>query len=255
MYHLSTSMYPKHRMSVLQKVRERLKQKEGECRKSCILIATSLVEAGVDLDFHSVYRQLAGVDSMIQAAGRCNREGKQAAEDSNVYIFSLAEREYMPGQRKQMDVANSLMNRGMDFSDPETVEQYFRELYYLQRNVLDKKNIMDEFKKNSYNFSTVAKEFKLIEENTISILVPREEEAKQILSEIRCKGYTKSLMRKAGQYCVNVYEKNFKMLYDAGMLRAISEDIKDLYELCKEDEYAKEWGLTLKIESGMGVFY
>ena len=254
-YHLSTSMYPKHRMSVLQKVRERLKQKEGECRKSCILIATSLVEAGVDLDFHSVYRQLAGVDSMIQAAGRCNREGKQAAEDSNVYIFSLAEREYMPGQRKQMDVANSLMNRGMDFSDPETVEQYFRELYYLQRNVLDKKNIMGEFKKNSYNFSTAAKEFKLIEENTISILVPREEEVKQILSEIRCKGYTKSLMRKAGQYCVNVYEKNFKMLYDAGMLRAISEDIKDLYELCKEDEYAKEWGLTLKIESGMGVFY
>lgn len=76
---------------------------------------------------------------MIQAAGRCNREGKQAAEDSNVYIFSLAEREYMPGQRKQMDVANSLMNRGMDFSDPETVEQYFRELYYLQRNVLDKR--------------------------------------------------------------------------------------------------------------------
>ena len=53
-YHLSTSMYPKHRMSVLQKVRERLKQKEGECRKSCILIATSLVEAGVDLDFHTV---------------------------------------------------------------------------------------------------------------------------------------------------------------------------------------------------------
>lgn len=161
----------------------------------------------------------------------------------------------MPGQRKQMDVANSLMNRGMDFSAPETVEQYFRELYYLQRNVLDKKNIMGEFKKNSYNFSTAAKEFKLIEENTISILVPREEEAKQILSEIRCKGYTKSLMRKAGQYCVNVYEKNFKMLYDAGMLRAISEDIRDLYELCKEDEYTKEWGLTLKIESGMGVFY
>ena len=46
-----------------------------------------------------------------------------------------------------------------------------------------------------------------------------------------------------------------KILYDAGMLRAISEDIRDLYELCKEDEYAKEWGLTLKIESGMGVFY
>ena len=92
----------------------------------------------------------------------------------------------------------------------------FKEMFW------DKKNIMGEFKKNSYNFSTAAKEFKLIEENTISILVPREEEAKQILSEIRCKGYTKSLMRKAGQYCVNVYEKILKMLY-VRMLRAISE--------------------------------
>lgn len=254
-YHLSTSMYPKHRMRVLQEVRERLKLEEGGRRKPCVLIATSLVEAGVDLDFHSVYRQLAGIDSMIQAAGRCNREGKQKAEDSKVYIFSLSEKEYMPGQRKQMDMARSLMNRGMDFSDPETVEQYFRELYYLQRNTLDKKNIMDEFKRQSYNFSTVAKEFKLIEENTISILVPREEEAKEILREIRCKGYTKSLMRKAGQYCVNVYEKDYKKLDDARVIEPISEDIKDMYELCTEDEYTDERGLTLKLESGIGIFY
>ena len=254
-YHLSTSMYPKHRMRVLREIRERLKLEEGERRKPCILIATSLVEAGVDLDFHSVYRQLAGIDSMIQAAGRCNREGKQKAEDSKVYIFSLSEKEYMPGQRKQMDVARSLMSRGMDFSDPETVGQYFRELYYLQRNTLDKKNIMDEFQRKVYNFSTVAKEFKLIEENTVSIFVPWEEEAKKILSEIRCKGYTKSLMRKAGQYCVNVYEKDFKMLDDARAIESISEDIKDMYELCTEDEYTDERGLALKSESGIGIFY
>ena len=155
----------------------------------------------------------------------------------------------MPGQRKQMDVARSLMSRGMDFSDPETVGQYFRELYYLQRNTLDKKNIMDEFQRKVYNFSTVAKEFKL------SIFVPWEEEAKKILSEIRCKGYTKSLMRKAGQYCVNVYEKDFKMLDDARAIESISEDIKDMYELCTEDEYTDERGLALKSESGIGIFY
>ena len=59
-YHLSTSMYPKHRKQVLEKIRERLRED-----KKCILISTSLVEAGVDLDFQSVYRELAGVDSMI----------------------------------------------------------------------------------------------------------------------------------------------------------------------------------------------
>ena len=66
-YHLSTSMYPQHRRRTLEKIRNRLSNGEN-----CILISTSLVEAGVDLDFQTVYRQLAGVDSMIQAAGRCN---------------------------------------------------------------------------------------------------------------------------------------------------------------------------------------
>ena len=58
--------------------------------------------AGVDLDFQTVYRQLAGVDSVIQAAGRCNREGKRSLDESNTYIFQLQEREFMPGQRQRM---------------------------------------------------------------------------------------------------------------------------------------------------------
>lgn len=70
-YHLSTLMYPEHRKRLLREIRDRLK--EG---KTCRLIATSLVEAGVDFDFQMVYRELAGIDSVIQAAGRCNREGK-----------------------------------------------------------------------------------------------------------------------------------------------------------------------------------
>lgn len=65
-------MYPIHRRRRLEQIRERLKS-----GKRCIVIATSLVEAGVDLDFDTVYRELAGVDSIVQAAGRCNRERKQ----------------------------------------------------------------------------------------------------------------------------------------------------------------------------------
>lgn len=81
-YHLSTSMYPAHRRRVLTAIRKRLKDK-----KRCIVISTSLVEAGVDLDFASVYRELAGVDSIIQAAGRCNRNGERVKEESVVHIF------------------------------------------------------------------------------------------------------------------------------------------------------------------------
>lgn len=81
-YHLSTAMYPVHRKRVLAEIRKRLDDK-----KRCIVLSTSLVEAGVDLDFQTVYRQLAGVDSVIQAAGRCNREGKRSLDESNTYIF------------------------------------------------------------------------------------------------------------------------------------------------------------------------
>lgn len=87
-YHLSTTMYPKHRKRVLKAVRSRLK--EGG---RCILISTSLVEAGVDLDFVAVYRQIAGVDSMIQAAGRCNREGKRSLEQSVVHGKNFTKKE------------------------------------------------------------------------------------------------------------------------------------------------------------------
>ena len=86
-FHLSTTMYPKHRRRILEKIRKLVK--DGQ---KCILISTSLVEAGVDLDFCAVYRQLAGVDSMIQAAGRCNREGKRDVDESFTYIFQFEEK-------------------------------------------------------------------------------------------------------------------------------------------------------------------
>ena len=90
--------------------------------------------------------------------------------------------------------------------------------------------------------------------DTVTIFIPQEEDAKQLLKEIRYKGYTKSLMRKAGQYCVNVYTGNYDKLAASGMLRPVSEDIEDLYELCSDDGYTEEYGLRLDIEMGMGVF-
>ena len=110
-YHLSTSMYPSHRRRVLEEIKTCL-----DDGRKCLVISTSLVEAGVDLDFDTVYRELAGVDSMIQAAGRCNREGKRGARESRVFTFSLEGEKTSPGQAQQTSIAKSLLEEGMEIS-------------------------------------------------------------------------------------------------------------------------------------------
>lgn len=249
-YHLSTTMYPKHRRRVLEQIRERLRT-----GKKCIVISTSLVEAGVDLDFCAVYRQLAGVDSMIQAAGRCNREGKRILEESQVFIFQFEGKENVPGQRQQIEASRYLLSEGRELSSLDTVEEYFRLLYRHKGENLDKKKIMEEFQKGKYNFAKVGEEFQFIEENTKTIFIPLEEEAVQLLQQIKCQGFTKSAMRKAGRYCVQVYDNDLEKLNGAGLLRPVSEDVRDFFELVHVERYTDEMGLDLGIDFGMAVMF
>lgn len=248
-YHLSTTMYPIHRRRILECVRERLREK-----KRCVLISTSLVEAGVDLDFQTVYRQLAGVDSMIQAAGRCNREGKRNVKESKVFIFQFDEDETISGQRQQMDVSKILIAEDRDLSSLETIQKYFEKLYHMKGETLDKKKIMEEFEDKNYNFAKVAREFKLIENNSKTVCVAKEEEAKKLLQEMGYKGYTKSGMRKITQYCIQVRDNEFENLNGAGMVHLVSEDMEDFYEFTDEKQYTEEMGLDLDVDAGMALF-
>lgn len=248
-YHLSTTMYPKHRKRVLANVKERLDNKDR-----CILIATSLVEAGVDFDFLSVYRQIAGVDSMIQAAGRCNRNGKKSAEESKVYIYDFEDSKVIPSQQKKIDVTKSVIQDYEDISDLECITDYFKRLYKFHGRNLDKKDIMKELHYGKYNFAKVAKEFQLIEQETKTIFICKEPEAKEILDEIKTKGTSKERMRKAGQYCVQIYGDFFGKLNGAGMLQLVSEDIQDFYELVSVDQYLEDYGLDYAMDNGIAIF-
>ena len=254
-YHLSTTMYPAHRKRVLAEIRERLDDKKG---KKCIVISTSLVEAGVDLDFTSVYRELAGVDSIIQAAGRCNRNGERGKEESIVRIFQWEDKEQMSEQRHQIDTTQKLLARGKDITALESITEYFWELYHIKGESLDVKKILEKFDGGDYQFGTVAKDFKLIEENSVTVYIDQEPEAKALLQEIRQQGLTKSRMRKAGQYCVSIrkkgeYEKRkmlFEEMRDAGMVEAVDPGAQDFYVLTQEEQYREETGLKLEVELG-----
>lgn len=249
-FHLSTAMYPRHRGRVLKQIRERLADEE-----KCIVISTSLVEAGVDLDFQSVYRQLSGVDSIIQAAGRCNREGRRSPEDSKVSIFQFEDPETVPGQRQQIDVTKFLLAEGEDIASLGAIEKYFQMLYHFRGESLDKKNILGEFKNRRYNFATAAREFVLIEKNMAMVLVPEEEEAKCLLRKIEGQGHTRTNMRKAAQYCIQVDARVLENLNGAGMVRKVSEEMQDFYVLTDLSQYTEEMGLNLEIDTGMARFF
>lgn len=248
-YHLSTSMYPVHRKRVLNEIRERLKKQE-----KCIVVSTSLIEAGVDLDFQMVYRQLAGVDSIIQAAGRCNREGKRTGEDCFTYIFKLDQQEFVQGQRQQMEVTECILEDNMNLEELNTIERYFEMLYHFRGDSLDKKEILNKFHRGNFQFATVGKEFQLIEEDTVTILIPKEEAAQQILAQVKMKGFTKELVRQMGQYAVNVYENDFKKMYEAGMISAMAGDAKGNYFVLNSlEKYTDDMGLKLDVEHGQAI--
>ena len=99
---------------------------------------------------------------MIQAAGRCNREGKNSAAESYVYVFQLDEKEYVPGQRQQIDVAKMLLGDQKKLDDLRCIESYFQMLYHIKGDSLDKKHILEEFRRRDYHFAKVGREFRLI---------------------------------------------------------------------------------------------
>ena len=248
-YHLSTNLYPVHREQVLEEIRERLK--DG---KPCRVISTSLVEAGVDLDFPCVYREINGLDSIVQAAGRCNREGRRTAEESVVHVFSLEKlaRNAQLAARLTKLVAREY---GDDMANPLAIQRYFEELYDVSGPVrLDKEEIMDKIEE--WAFADVAEKFRFIADKTKAVLVPRTEEARHLLGRIEQGERSRSLMRMAGRYMVQVYAGKPTALFDRlaaqGKIRILDETVAVLDDV---SWYDAQKGLKENISEGEGMFY
>ena len=238
-FHLSTMMIPFDRKRVLREVRNRLK--DG---LPCRVISTSLIEAGVDVDFPEVYRALAGLDSIIQSGGRCNREGKRPREKSTVHIFRTETK--APRMLEQnISAAERTLQRCSVADSPEAIHEYFRFLLYTLKDgkQLDEKDIIACAEK--LMFKTLAERFQLIEGAGYTIYVPVGEGA-ALVNDLRRNGPNRKLLRKLGQFSVGVYQQYFDDLNRAGLLEMISDNAAIL---CDISLYSRQTGLPFDIEN------
>ncbi|HJJ42819.1 MAG TPA: CRISPR-associated helicase Cas3' [Methanocorpusculum sp.] len=229
--HLSTNMCPKHRKQVIETIRSKLKNKQP-----CRVISTQLIEAGVDLDFPVVYRSLAGLDSIVQAAGRCNREGKLPC--GTVYIYDPEQKYAGFGYVKQTaEIAHTIQTD--DYLSLDAIDKYFSKLFDIRYDKLDDKGILElcgqgfETSETSFPFADISDKFKLISESGCAVIIPFDAEAKRLIKNYSPE-MTRSFIRKISPYCVNVRKTDLDYLSSKGAVSLLGESFVVLE---KQDEF------------------
>lgn len=241
-FHLSTLMTPAHRRAVIAEVKRRLKAGE-----SVRLVSTSLIEAGVDVDFPSVWREEAGLDSILQAAGRCNREGGRPADDSLVHVFTC-EGAVPPMFRQQVGATHTAMDAHESFDGLDSIETYFKALYKFAGRSVDKRDILALLKELA--FADVAASFKLIDQDTVTIYIPTDENARDI-DMLRRGQLSRALMRRLGQNAISVFRPHYTALYAIGKLELTPDGLSILAD---ETQYSQCTGLSLDADAGAALF-
>lgn len=250
-YCLTTLLCAHDRKEKLSEIRERLKS-----GKPCRVISTSLIEAGVDVDFPLAYREQAGLDSVLQAAGRCNREGKRRAEESFVRVFSLEGTKPPRMLLPNLAAWDATRRVYPEMDTPEAIHHYFEALLCRLKSPqeLDQKKVLDAFEKGrdgcQFPFAAVAEEFHLIESPTKNIYLPVGEGA-ALCRALQEGQYGRALLRKLGMYAVGVYPDHFAALCRAGALD-VQQDGSAV--LTDPRLYDPDTGLAMDVETGQGWF-
>jgi len=236
--HLSRMMCPEH---VSETIKQITKALADDANRVIRVVATQLVEAGVDIDFPVVYRQEAGLDSVLQAAGRCNREGKQKL--CVTHVFSLAkEHKLPPGDISNANNARLALKQDSDWFAPETMTSYFRQRYS-REETFDKRKMKDYlYHPTTIMFETAAKEFQLIEDGSIPLIVVWKNSL-SLVEQLKEKGPTYGLMKQLSKYTVNVYQSDFKALCQTG---AVKELIKGIFVVDQQAQYDDKLGLLIE---------
>jgi CRISPR-associated endonuclease/helicase Cas3 len=245
-FHLSARMCPEHRTEVLRRVRIRL-DAGAECR----VVSTQLVEAGVDIDFPAVFRSLAGIDSIAQAAGRCNRNG-QLPEPGRVFVFRS---EHQRSERYFAETASCGAQILELYQDPlsiEAVEHYFHLYFWTRSSDWDAKQILDGFRllsndralPFSFAFATVGRDFHLIETVGRPVLVPWGDRGWRLCEKLRRSDgrVDRHLLRELQRFSIEIPVRDWTRNVGSGFIELVDERYAIL--VSPKQHYSTTLGLT-----------
>lgn len=250
-FHLSTLMTASHRGSTIEKINERL-----ENGLTCRVISTQLIEAGVDLDFPVGFRALAGLDSIIQAGGRVNRNRRR--KEADLYIFEPVTDaiKRVPGIIAETgDVTRQILRRWQQ-GDPislEAIHDYYESLYRLHSQVaFDSAGVLACFEKSGlrdldFDFREAAERFRLIRQDSVGIIVPHTPDAVKKVEQLKWAEYPTAILRALQPFIVNVYRNEFQLLCESGKIDMTS-NFPVLIDL--DTDYDQQFGLKIPATSG-----
>jgi CRISPR-associated endonuclease/helicase Cas3 len=183
--HLSTFMCPAHRSQVLSEIRRDLAS-----GRPCRVISTSLIESGVDVDFPLVLRAEAGLDSILQAAGRCNREGRREADASRTLVFRPEDGKRPQSMRANIECSEGVFRQFGDVASLGAVAAYFSQLFNRKgEEALDGKAILrtcqDRVKTLDFPFASIADDFTMIDDYNLPIIIEWDSEARAAVQALR----------------------------------------------------------------------
>ena len=252
--HLTTLMCPAHRRAVLEDVRARLR-----AGLPVRLVSTSLIEAGVDVDFPEVWRAVAGLDQIAQAAGRCNREGRLGRLGRTV-VFEPEDGKPPRDLRPLIDCAEGVFRAGLDPLSLEGVRSYFREVYWrrgaetLDAAKLDGEtwpilpHIAERADRSEVPFETISKVFRLIDDAQASVVVPYDDEAETLLNRIAAMDRpARDDLRRLQQYTVSIPRSDRDAWLADGDLTPVHRRLgDDMLRFRNKAHYRDETGVDLK---------
>ena len=247
-YHLSTYMTSLDRKRVLKEIKEELQRLEKEFpdgaevpeERRITIISTSLIEAGVDLDVHAVFRELTGLDSILQAGGRCNREGKRT--DAEVFIFEFAGDLKKTFGSEQGNIVKGMLARYEDISCQESIGEYYDRLFRMKSEEIQKNTITQECTHiQSIPFRTYAEHFEPIDAKTVSLVVPQDDKSRELVKKLQYTGAVPE--RELQLYACSVYRWE---LDDLVRQHAAEDWGSGICCLTNPDYYDKDTGISFE---------